>query len=123
MMEKFDGVRVFWDGKSLVTSWKRKNVNVPQDILKTFPKIPFEGELWCGYMGRDQANKLVDGQHSNWDGIHIKVFDQPLEQSAEYEERLAILKKSIFDKLAVGLQYRHSLRSCHIKSVRANQVY
>jgi hypothetical protein len=44
MMEKYDGVRVFWDGKQLYSKGKRSAITLPPDVV--FPKIPFEGELW-----------------------------------------------------------------------------
>jgi hypothetical protein len=44
MMEKYDGVRVYWDGKSLYTSYPKQHLQVPNNIA--FPTIPFEGELW-----------------------------------------------------------------------------
>jgi hypothetical protein len=43
MMEKYDGVRVFWDGKLRVQGSK-KIIEVPNNIV--FPMLPFEGELW-----------------------------------------------------------------------------
>jgi hypothetical protein len=42
IMEKYDGVRVYWDGQYLL--WKNSQVEVPKDLQ--FPSIPFEGELW-----------------------------------------------------------------------------
>jgi hypothetical protein len=44
MMEKFDGVRVFWDGKRLYIKNSKIAIDVPSEI--NFPTIPFEGELW-----------------------------------------------------------------------------
>ena len=44
MMEKFDGVRVYWDGKRLFSTSSRSLIQVPQDLQ--FPTTPFEGELW-----------------------------------------------------------------------------
>jgi hypothetical protein len=47
MFEKYDGVRVFWDGKHLYIKPSRLDkiiVDKPQSII--FPSIPFEGELW-----------------------------------------------------------------------------
>jgi hypothetical protein len=44
MMEKFDGVRVFWDGKQLISSKERTIIDVPTECK--FPSFPFEGELW-----------------------------------------------------------------------------
>jgi hypothetical protein len=43
-MEKFDGVRVFWDGNHLYITNSKVKITVPQGIQ--FPSIPFEGELW-----------------------------------------------------------------------------
>lgn len=43
-MEKFDGVRVFWDGKKLYSKNMKVIINIPHNII--FPPIPFEGELW-----------------------------------------------------------------------------
>jgi hypothetical protein len=44
MMEKYDGVRVIWNGKALYSRYTNKLIEVPQ--TSQFPSIPFEGELW-----------------------------------------------------------------------------
>jgi hypothetical protein len=44
MMEKYDGIRVFWDGKQLHSKTSGKILNLPKG--HNFPTIPFEGELW-----------------------------------------------------------------------------
>jgi hypothetical protein len=44
MTEKYDGVRVFWDGKRLYSKKANTSIDVPQSCA--FPKISFEGELW-----------------------------------------------------------------------------
>jgi hypothetical protein len=44
MMEKYDGVRVFWNGKQLLAKAEKIVMNVPREL--SFPSIPFEGELW-----------------------------------------------------------------------------
>jgi hypothetical protein len=44
MMEQFDGVRVFWDGKRLHSKNSKTSIQVPQELK--FPSISFEGELW-----------------------------------------------------------------------------
>jgi hypothetical protein len=43
MMEKYDGVRVYWDGTSL--SYKSWKIPLPKSV-EPFPNFPFEGELW-----------------------------------------------------------------------------
>jgi hypothetical protein len=43
-MEKFDGVRVFWDGKRLYSKSAKLVIDVPKECK--FPSTMFEGELW-----------------------------------------------------------------------------
>jgi hypothetical protein len=45
MMEKYDGIRVYWDGKSLRSKDLKHVFHIP-DTYGTLPSIPFEGELW-----------------------------------------------------------------------------
>ena len=44
-MEKFDGVRVYWDGNNLFSKNMKIRIDIP-DQIESFPSIPFEGELW-----------------------------------------------------------------------------
>jgi hypothetical protein len=44
MMEKYDGIRVTWDGTRLLSTWNNQNIDLPTGI--TFPSNTFEGELW-----------------------------------------------------------------------------
>jgi hypothetical protein len=44
MMEKYDGVRVYWDGIRLQIANSKINIDVPENLA--FPSFPFEGELW-----------------------------------------------------------------------------
>jgi hypothetical protein len=43
-MEKFDGIKVYWDGTTLYSPLLKQKIVVPADCK--FPIIPFEGELW-----------------------------------------------------------------------------
>ncbi len=45
MMEKYDGVRVFWDGKELTSKYGKVST-IPQWIKNSLPSIAFEGVLW-----------------------------------------------------------------------------
>ncbi len=45
MMEKYDGVGVFWNGSQLITK-TGKVIDIPSSLLSTFPVVPFEAELW-----------------------------------------------------------------------------
>jgi hypothetical protein len=43
MMEKFDGVRVYWTGHTLFTRDLKTKIDIPDIKMRS---IPFEGELW-----------------------------------------------------------------------------
>jgi DNA ligase-1 len=45
MSEKFDGMRLFWDGAAFY-SRQGKIVKVPEFITSQMPKISLDGELW-----------------------------------------------------------------------------
>jgi hypothetical protein len=95
MMEKFDGVRVFWDGKGVLFTRNMQTINLPAEILSKLPQYPFEGELWCGYNSKDVAVKKVNSLMTDWQNVKILAFDAPLERSMSYETRLAKLKDRI----------------------------
>jgi ATP-dependent DNA ligase len=45
MTEKFDGMRLYWNGSQFFTRQGRK-VKVPESITKQLPSVPLDGELW-----------------------------------------------------------------------------
>jgi DNA ligase-1 len=45
MTEKFDGVRLYWNGSSFYTR-QGKRVKVPETVTSQLPDIPLDGELW-----------------------------------------------------------------------------
>jgi ATP-dependent DNA ligase len=45
MTEKYDGMRLYWDGSQFYSRTGEK-VNVPQLITQTLPSTPLDGELW-----------------------------------------------------------------------------
>jgi hypothetical protein len=60
-MEKFDGVRVFWNGEKLYANTLKMPIDLPQEWK--FPDIPFEGELWYSSYYID-SNTFKDGLQS-----------------------------------------------------------
>jgi DNA ligase-1 len=94
MMEKFDGVRVFWDGKQLHSKKSRITINVPQGLQ--FPNFPFEGELWMGYNEKQQCIDFVQTRDEklNWEDVKIMIFDAPQAPDQPYYQRLDLLRKS-----------------------------
>ena len=94
-MEKYDGIRVFWNGKELKTS-SGQAIKVPETVIGFFPKdIYFEGELWCGYKSLQKAMDIVSGRVANWNDVQVVAFDVPLMTTNSYTDRLDLLKKSI----------------------------
>ena len=45
MSEKYDGVRLYWDGSQFYSRSGDK-VNVPDSLKNTMPNISLDGELW-----------------------------------------------------------------------------
>ncbi len=45
MTEKFDGMRLYWNGTEFYTRQGNK-VKVPESIKNQFPKTSLDGELW-----------------------------------------------------------------------------
>ena len=45
MTEKYDGMRLYWDGKQFLSRQGNK-VNVPKFWQEQFPNIELDGELW-----------------------------------------------------------------------------
>ena len=45
MTEKYDGMRLYWNGKHFITRQGRK-LQVPKSISKSLPSVALDGELW-----------------------------------------------------------------------------
>src|SRR5258705_13173354 len=47
LSEKLDGVRAYWDGKSLISRLGNR-FHAPDWFVEGLPEIPLDGELWIG---------------------------------------------------------------------------
>ena len=93
--EKLDGVRAYWDGKTL--SSRRGNVfAAPQWFLANFPKTPMDGELWTRRGDFENISGIVRRKqpHDGWRQIQYMIFDLPATQG-DFDERLAKMKTII----------------------------
>jgi DNA ligase-1 len=45
MTEKFDGVRLYWNGSAFFTRQGKKQ-NVPESFSSQLPSVALDGELW-----------------------------------------------------------------------------
>jgi len=84
MQEKFDGVRLLWDGARL---WTRSGrlVDAPCWFVEGLPPHPLDGELWFGRQSLGRALSAING--GSWSDAQFVVFDIPV-QGVETEARL-----------------------------------
>lgn len=88
--EKYDGVRAWWDGRSLLTRLGNP-IAVPDWLTANWPETPLDGELWCGRgrfeqtAGTIRQRRAVD---TAWHGVRYMVFDLPA-HGGPFHERLA----------------------------------
>lgn len=77
--EKLDGVRAFWDGRSLRFRSGR-SIAAPQWFTAGLPKAALDGELWLGRGRFDELSGIV--RHStpvdaDWRAVRYMIFDLP----------------------------------------------
>ena len=91
--EKYDGVRAFWDGISLVTRSGRV-IDAPDWFLAQLPDEPLDGELWLGYGRFSEVSGLIRRNDSDisplWQDVRYMVFDLP-ELGGTFDERYQAL--------------------------------
>lgn len=93
--EKYDGVRVIWNGKSMQT--KRGNpIIIPECFSDELPDFSLDGELWFGYGKFEKIQSIASLKNpkcSDWEGVKYMIFDAPNEKSLLLSERLKIVDK------------------------------
>ncbi|PAF51793.1 hypothetical protein BKH43_00730 [Helicobacter sp. 13S00401-1] len=87
--EKLDGVRAFYDGKSLLSK-NGHNFNFDKDFLKDFPPFSLDGEL---YSSKDSFEDIVSMVKTAKPNANLKyyVFDVPSAKGS-LQERLQVIK-------------------------------
>ena len=94
--EKFDGVRAFWDGKTLRFRSGR-SIAAPAWFLAKLPATALDGELWLGHGQFDQLSGIVrktEPVDADWQRVNYLVFEQP-QGAGTFTDRLAKLKQII----------------------------
>ena len=92
--EKYDGVRAYWNGKTLRTRSGRR-INAPAQWLAQLPDISLDGELWIGHHQFDAISGLVRQKNptiSDWASVRFLVFDLP-DHPAVFSQRYQALVK------------------------------
>jgi len=105
MSEKLDGVRAYWNGKSLVSRYGNV-LHVPQNFLEPFQQLEsyeFDGELFTKRGQFDRTISIVKTQNmkaqlsGRWKEVKYYIFDIPSLKDLPFEERMTKLNE-IFPK-------------------------
>ena len=108
--EKLDGVRAYWDGKSLI-SRGGNTFAAPSWFTADFPAVALDGELWVGRGQFEKTASIVSRHvpHEGWRQVRYMVFDLP-EDPGTFDERLQKLRAAVAASpsafLAVIPQYK-----------------
>ncbi|CAF0877475.1 unnamed protein product [Adineta ricciae] len=98
MSEKLDGVRAYWTGSNFYS--RQGNLfHVPDFFKAALPKIPLDGEIWCGRglfqkcisIVKKQGNKVVPDDYKL---LTYLVFDAPT-HGGKYEDRMKWLQTNV----------------------------
>ena len=90
--EKYDGVRGFWDGRTLRTRGG-ETVQAPAWFTAGWPEVPMDGELWAGRGRFSHAQSTTRQQQPGdvaWRQMRFMVFDLPGDKGT-FDERLPAL--------------------------------
>jgi DNA ligase 1 len=95
LSEKLDGVRAYWDGKSLISRLGNR-FHAPDWFLEGLPAIALDGELWIGRKAFQRTVGIVRRQDKTdlWKQVRYVAFDAPDVDSA-FEGRLAAIRAHI----------------------------
>lgn len=94
--EKYDGVRGFWDGRTLRTRGG-ETIHAPAWFTQGWPSTPLDGELWAGRGRFGQAQSTVrqqQPQDAAWRSLVFMVFDLPA-HGGPFDERLPALQETV----------------------------
>ena len=94
--EKYDGVRGFWDGRTLRTRGG-ETVSAPAWFTAGWPAVAMDGELWAGHGRFAHAQSTTRQQQPDdaaWRGMRFMVFDLP-QHAGPFDERLPVLNRVV----------------------------
>lgn len=93
--EKYDGVRAYWDGKSLI-SRNGNPIYAPTSFISQLPRgVHLDGELWLGRNKFEDTVSIVRrnvARPGSWDKIRYRVFDLP-KHSGLFFDRYAAMQQ------------------------------
>lgn len=94
--EKLDGVRAYWDGKTLAFRSGRP-IHAPAWFTAQLPAHALDGELWMGRRSFEQLSAAVRRQEpldAEWKSISYQVYELP-GGAGSFSERIAAMQDSV----------------------------
>ena len=103
--EKYDGVRVIWNGTQLIS--RGGNIyHAPEWFTKDFPKQKLDGELWIKRQSFELLVSTVRDKTPDdkaWRKVKFMVFDMP-ESPLMFNDRINCIKRVVEDRKIPWLQ-------------------
>lgn len=95
LSEKLDGVRAYWDGRSLISRLGNR-FHAPDWFVEGLPEMPLDGELWIGRKAFQRTVGIVRRQDKTelWKQVRYVAFDAP-SVDGPFEERLAAVRAHV----------------------------
>lgn len=89
MSEKLDGIRGYWDGKTLRTK-NNYIIHAPKYFTENFPPFALDGELWTKREDFETIQSIVldDIPGTDWQLLTYNVFEVP-NAKGDFKSRLA----------------------------------
>ena len=90
--EKYDGVRGYWDGRTLRTRGG-ETVFAPRWFTAGWPDTPMDGELWAGrgrFAAAQSTTRQQQASDAAWRQMRFMVFDLP-QHGGTFDARIAAL--------------------------------
>lgn len=91
--EKLDGVRAYWDGRTLRTR-RGQEIHAPAWFVAPLPSFPLDGELWLGRGLFEELVGIVRRQvpdDAPWHRVRYMVFELP-QAPGTFRERAQALR-------------------------------
>jgi DNA ligase-1 len=96
--EKLDGIRGYWDGRTLKTR-SGNLINTPLWFTQDWPKTHIDGELWSKRSQFEKISSCVRRKTPNqqenvscWKSIRFMIFDLP-KHSGTFNQRIITMKR------------------------------
>ena len=94
--EKYDGVRGYWTGTSLITRGGTP-IDPPAWFTAGWPDTSMDGELWIDYGEFARVSGILrthDAQDSDWRQISYRVFDLPA-HGGDFDKRVPAIRETV----------------------------